>query len=149
MKINKKLIWYSLPVLVGGLLIYKQFRKKQPSGGVTGSTGIGSPTGVGGLTGSTGIGGSASSNDFFPLKKGSKGQNVRDLQELMLKINNKLLPRYGADGDFGSETEAAVVSLLNKKTVEYSDYTALQNQYNQKAFPYATPKSGGGLFNLF
>ena len=145
MKINKKIIWYSLPVLVGGFLIYKQFRKKQPSGGLTGNTGIGSPTGSS-TTGSAG----ASSNDFFPLKKGSKGENVKDLQELILKINNKLLPRYGDDGDFGSETEAAVVSLLNKKVVEFSDYTSLQNQYNQKAFPYATPKpSSGGLFNLF
>ena len=147
MKINKKLIWYSLPVLVGGFLIYKQFRKKSIGdvGGLT-STGTGGSAGKGGSSSS----GSNNSSDFFPLRKGSKGENVKDLQELILKINNKLLPRYGADGDFGSETEAAVVSLLNKKTVEYSDYTALQNQYNQKAFPYATPKpSGGGLFNLF
>lgn len=146
MKINKKLIWYSLPVLVGGFLIYKQFRKKSPSdgGGLTGTVTGGGSAGKGSSSGSN------NSSDFFPLRKGSKGENVKDLQELMLKINNKLLPRYGADGDFGSETEAAVVSLLNKKTVEYSDYTALQNQYNQKAFPYATPKpSGGGLFNLF
>lgn len=146
MKINKKIIWYSLPVLVGGFLIYKQFRKKQPIGGMT-ITGMGSSPSSSGTSGGAS---SNSSNDFFPLKKGSKGENVKDLQELILKINNKLLPRYGADGDFGSETEAAVVSLLNKKVVEFSDYTSLQNQYNQKAFPYATPKpSSGGLFNLF
>lgn len=41
------------------------------------------------------------------LKRGSKGTYVRQLQQLLLDRGYKL-PKYGADGDFGSETEAAV-----------------------------------------
>lgn len=41
------------------------------------------------------------------LSKGSKGQDVKDLQQ-MLMARGYALPRFGADGDFGSETDAAV-----------------------------------------
>jgi hypothetical protein len=45
----------------------------------------------------------------FPLKKGSKGNNVRLLQEaLIAKYGRPVLPKYGADGDFGSETVTAL-----------------------------------------
>lgn len=48
-------------------------------------------------------------NDEFPLKKGSKGENVRKLQEaLMTKYGKSVLPKYGADGDFGSEMVTAL-----------------------------------------
>ena len=41
----------------------------------------------------------------FPLKKGSKGENVRLLQEaLIAKYGKTILPKYGSDGDFGTET---------------------------------------------
>lgn len=41
------------------------------------------------------------------LKRGNKGEKVAILQQLLIDRGYKL-PRYGADGDFGSETEAAV-----------------------------------------
>lgn len=41
------------------------------------------------------------------LKRGCEGEDVRTLQELLMKLGYEL-PRYGADGDFGSETEGAV-----------------------------------------
>src|SRR5688572_20238167 len=38
-------------------------------------------------------------NDEFPLKKGSKGERVKKLQEFMIiKYGRSLLPKYGADG---------------------------------------------------
>jgi hypothetical protein len=80
---------------------------------------------------------------IFPLKKGSKGKAVTDLQNLILKIDAKLLPRFGADGDFGSETEAAVLKLLGKKTVDgQADLNRLRDIFNQKNFPYITPRNG-------
>ncbi|RYY91017.1 MAG: hypothetical protein EOO15_00305 [Chitinophagaceae bacterium] len=52
---------------------------------------------------------SAGGSDDFPLKKGSKGESVRMLQEALIKkYGAKVLPRYGADGDFGSELVAAL-----------------------------------------
>jgi hypothetical protein len=48
-------------------------------------------------------------NSTFPLKKGSKGESVRLLQQaLIAKFGKTILPKYGADGDFGSETVNAL-----------------------------------------
>ena len=41
------------------------------------------------------------------LRVGSRGADVKKLQEDLLKLGYKL-PKYGADGSFGAETEAAV-----------------------------------------
>lgn len=50
-------------------------------------------------------------NDGFPLRKGSKGQRVRQLQQALIKRHGaSILPRFGADGDFGSETRNALLS---------------------------------------
>lgn len=72
----------------------------------------------------------------FPLKKGAKGAKVKELQNLLLKLDSKALPKYGADGDFGSETEAAVEKVLGKKTVEMSDMTKLQEMYKKRFLIY-------------
>jgi hypothetical protein len=58
-----------------------------------------------------------SDDNDFPLQKGSTGKSVIDLQEALINYDKSLLPRFGADGDFGSETEAAVVKVLGKKIV--------------------------------
>jgi hypothetical protein len=60
---------------------------------------------------------SYSTGDDFPLKKGSKGDNVRHLQQALIdKYGNSILPKFGADGDFGSETQNA----LKKKGLSVS-----------------------------
>ena len=41
------------------------------------------------------------------LRKGDKGSQVKELQERLLNLGYPL-PKYGADGDFGKETETAV-----------------------------------------
>lgn len=41
------------------------------------------------------------------LRNGSKGADVTTMQTILLELGYKL-PEYGADGDFGDETEAAV-----------------------------------------
>ena len=43
----------------------------------------------------------------MPLKKGSKGIAVKTLQTALISLGYNL-PRYGADGDYGNETETAV-----------------------------------------
>lgn len=75
----------------------------------------------------------------FPLKKGSKGNAVKSLQFLLLKIDSKSLPKYGADGDFGSETETAVLKYLGKKTVDgQADLDKLQQLYNGRILVFNT-----------
>lgn len=41
------------------------------------------------------------------LKRGSKGEDVRMLQQLLMQIGYEL-PKYGADGEYGAETVTAV-----------------------------------------
>lgn len=82
------------------------------------------------------------SKDAFPLQRGSKGKVVKDLQTLLLKIDSKSLPKYGADGDFGSETEKAVEKLLGKKFVEKYDIDKLKADYNKRILVFQG--QGGG-----
>lgn len=42
------------------------------------------------------------------LKKGDKGEAVVEMQKYLLTWNENCLPKYGADGDFGSETDKAI-----------------------------------------
>ena len=65
-------------------------------------------------------------NDEFPLKKGSKGDKVRQLQEaLIVKYGKAIMPKYGADGDFGSEMATALQSKGLPVTVDESTFNAL------------------------
>ena len=52
-------------------------------------------------------GGAEPEPDPNVLKYGSKGSAVKEMQEDLIALGYSL-PKYGADGDFGSETEAAV-----------------------------------------
>jgi len=89
----------------------------------------------------------------FPLKKGSRGTLVKQVQTLLMKLDSKNLPKFGADGSFGTETETAIQKELGKKTIDsQADIDTLQNKYNSRIKIYAT--QGGvnppmGLPELF
>ncbi len=62
----------------------------------------------------------------FPLKRGSKGEKVKALQESMIaKYGNAIMPRYGADGQFGSEMAAALKKLKMPSTIDQTTYNVL------------------------
>lgn len=64
--------------------------------------------------------------DEFPLKKGSKGKYVKAYQEkLIAKHGKTILPKYGADGDFGSEMEAALKKLGLPAEISVSAYNLI------------------------
>ncbi len=60
------------------------------------------------------------------LKKGMKGADVKTLQQLLMSLGYAL-PKYGADGDYGSETEAAVRKFQRQEQLtvdgKYGDQT--------------------------
>ncbi len=70
-------------------------------------------------------------NDNFPLKRGSYGARVKELQLVLLKYDANILPQYGVDGDFGAETENALLKISGKKTVDtQSELDALKYSKN-------------------
>ncbi len=69
---------------------------------------------------------SSSSSRSFPLRKGSSGSLVRNLQEALIKkYGAPILPKYGADGSFGSETQNALLSKGLPISIDSDTYTSL------------------------
>jgi hypothetical protein len=59
-------------------------------------------------------GGQSKSISVFPLKKGSKGEYVKKIQQVLMdEFGAEVLPKYGADGKFGTELD----SLLRSKNL--------------------------------
>lgn len=88
-------------------------------------------TGVSVSTPKVNTSGSATSNlsvhnSGFPLKKGSKGELVKQVQNALIKKYGKnILPKYGADGDFGSEMTAALQSKGYNTVVDLAEFTKI------------------------
>ncbi len=73
--------------------------------------------------------------DEFPLKKGSKGERVKAMQQqLIAKYGKTILPKYGADGDFGSE----MVAALEKKGLPAEISESAYNLFVKGAAPDST-----------
>ena len=101
---------------------------------------------------------SSGSGNGFPLKKGSKGDNVKQLQQALIsKYGSGVLPRYGADGDFGTETLNALKknglptiiseSTFNVITQGGTDKSSLSS-LAQKLNSAATSKNFNSVINL-
>lgn len=105
---------YWLPISIGviGLLVIINPFKKTNS--VIDDKGNTDTSGSGTTTTNT----TPSSTNVFPLRKGSKGALVKLIQQAITKIN---LPKFGADGQFGEETEAAIMKILGKKTIDSTE----------------------------
>lgn len=83
------------------------------------------------------------------LSKGSTGPAVLQLQRLIIQgWGAQMLPRYGADGDFGPETEAALLSITGKASTTITTFTV--QYYNKRmaaggqGLPYGNPNYGTG-----
>jgi len=117
-----------LTVSLAAWFIYRKLKKNKEAALTSG--------GYGGYSGS---GSTSAPKGSFPLKKGSSGALVKQLQQALLAQGGKL-PKYGADGKFGSETEAALKSLYKSTSVT-----------DQTMFDYITklsgknPSAGSGL----
>jgi hypothetical protein len=64
----------------------------------------------------------------FPLKRGSRNMKVRQLQDALLATHGaSILPRYGADGDFGSELANALKKLHYPSSITESLFHVITN----------------------
>lgn len=62
----------------------------------------------------------------FPLRRGSKGDKVKALQEsLIAKYGKAIMPRYGADGFFGGEMVTALKKLKLPASIDQTTYNVL------------------------
>lgn len=78
------------------------------------------------------------SKDGFPLKRGSKGEKVKALQEVLIaKHGKQILPRYGADGDFGPEMSAVLKKLKMPTVIDESTYNVLVQGHKVTSTPLA------------
>lgn len=69
----------------------------------------------------------------FPIMFGQRGSNVKNLQLMLQKFDKNILPKYGADGSFGSETSSALNRVIGKTVVSgQSDIDAINNAINRK-----------------
>ena len=65
-------------------------------------------------------------NNDFPIRKGSRGELVRALQHALInKYGDTILPKYGADGDYGFEMETALQKVHLPTTIDESTYNLL------------------------
>lgn len=126
MKFNKKLIWYSLPILVGGFLIYKQFNR----GKLSGQDAPPPPPPAPPIGGGSGSGSGSSTSSTYPLRRGSKNSTVGSLQTLLnTALNCKGKTLLVVDNDFGGKTEAALLELTGKKSVDSeSDFNSVKTK---------------------
>jgi hypothetical protein len=76
---------------------------------------------------------------LFPLRKGSKGGKVIELQNAILTYDSTLLGKFGADGDFGTITQNALQTILGKTSADsQDDIDAIVNKANEKKQNEAT-----------
>ncbi|MBL4625903.1 MAG: hypothetical protein JKY42_12305 [Flavobacteriales bacterium] len=69
---------------------------------------------------------SSSSSSGFPLKKGSRGTLVTNLQNALIKkYGASILPKYGADGGFGTETVNALIAKRFPTTITSEIFTQI------------------------
>ena len=74
--------------------------------------------------------GSKAGNTVDGLSKGDYGTAVTAMQKALLAWDAKCLPKYGADGDFGSETEKAVKAF---QEAEGMHVTGVYDEATRKA----------------
>jgi hypothetical protein len=101
---------YWLPITIGviGVIYILRSMRKTPSV----LTGDGQVDTTSGGAGSIPSG---TTQSEFPLKKGAKGALV---QRLQLALGKDKLPKFGVDGDFGTETQNALKAATGKTQVD-------------------------------
>ena len=81
-------------------------------------------------------------------RRGDSGPEVEAMQERLLKWNHQCLPEYGADGDFGKETEDAVKAFQKANDLPVTGVYDAATEAALKAATYGHVKITGGRVNV-
>lgn len=91
---------------------------------------------------------SGSSSSGFPLKKGSRGELVRNIQEALIsKFGSGILPKFGADGHWGSEMQSALISKGFTTTIGADDFKKIITSSGTSSSSENKSPSGKNKFN--
>lgn len=101
---TQKILIVVVLVAVLAVIIYLVFIKKKQTGDTPTSTSTTANSGV------------------FPLKMGSKGKEVEQLQTYLIKQYGAKFPQFGVDGDWGAETDTNVQKFLKRDNVSQDVY---------------------------
>ncbi len=104
---NKKYIIIAAIVILIGIIAYYFYSKNKSEDTQLGVTGNNTDN-----TTSPEVKSDVKSS-VFPLVKGSKGDEVKQLQTFMLKNFGAQFPKYGIDGKLGDETIANMLKFLH------------------------------------
>ena len=132
---NTKTLFWTLggvATIVGGYFIYKRITQPVEFIGEKSKTNGSKPPKTTTTTTTT-------SNSGLPLKRGSKGEKVKQLQRFLISNGYDLgtfgVLKDGVDGDFGSKTEQAVTLNQNPFATFKSMYpSAVQGQVSVDFF---------------
>jgi hypothetical protein len=109
----------AIPVVLAAAGLYFIFRKKKTDGTKPATAGGATSTLEGGAVGLPDkiiVDGKEQSIEF-PLRRGSQGITVKNLQTALMQYN-PALPKGYDDGKFGKNTESDLFKLTKKKMVE-------------------------------
>lgn len=132
MEKKTKIILIGLSVVAvgtGGYFLYRHLNKDKSSDAadkLKEAVSSSSTTHLSESTSSSKSSSSSSVDSGFPLKKGSRGTLVESLQKALMKsYGSGILPKYGADGIFGSETENALRSKGLSTVIDSDTFTQI------------------------
>lgn len=108
---------------VGGYFLYKKLKKDSNSTKDTSKKSGSTTPAITTPTSSTSS--SSSPKSEFPLKKGSKGPLVRELQTAINVLLPLPLVRLTVDGDFGTKTETALNTVHGYPIITKNDFDKL------------------------
>lgn len=84
----------------------------------------------------------------FPMSFGSRGEKVKQLQRALMTLFPGSLPRYGADGIWGSETETALKNNKQPTVIRKADFDRIIGAA-ASGKPITQTSSGGGVAAWF
>jgi len=131
---TKKILPYvifGVPIAIGLYFVYKAIKNKFGKG--QDAPNDYNPNNNGNVDTNPNGGSTPSVTKLFPLRKGSKGGKVIELQNAILLYDSTLLGKYGADGDFGTITQNALQTILGKTSADsQDDIDAIVKKANEK-----------------
>jgi peptidoglycan hydrolase-like protein with peptidoglycan-binding domain len=119
---------------VTGIYVYRRFFKKSASQGQGAPGSINPPP--------------LPADTTFPMSFGSRGEKVKQLQRALMTLFPGSLPRYGADGIWGSETEAALKNNKQPTVIRKADFDRIIGAA-ASGKPITQTSSGGGVAAWF